>query len=190
MNESIVENAVFEKTNFSETPLEAGSYENCRFLACDFTAVDLRGLSFESCLFSGCNLSQAKNADLSLKHADFKSCKLLGWNFHDCNQMLFSASFEGCILDFSRFFKMKLGGTVFADCSMKEVDFGQADLTGAAFRNCDLTRAVFNRTVLEKADFRTASGFSIDPEANKLKKARFSLHNIPGLLVKYKIVIE
>jgi fluoroquinolone resistance protein len=190
MNESIIENAVFERINFSETPLEAEAYENCRFLACDFTAADLKGLSFESCLFSGCNLSQAKNADLSLKHADFKSCKLLGWNFQDCKPLLFSVSFDGCILDFSRFIKMKLANTVFKDCSMKEVDFIEADLTGASFPNCDLMRAVFNRTHLERADFRTAFHFSIDPEKNKLKKARFSLHTVTGLLGKYGIVIE
>jgi fluoroquinolone resistance protein len=85
---------------------------------------------------------------------------------------------------------MRLANTVFKDCSMKEVDFVEADLTGASFRNCDLGRAVFSRTNLQKADFRTAFNFSIDPEKNKLKKARFSLQNVTGLLGKYGIVVE
>jgi fluoroquinolone resistance protein len=190
MDESIIENAVLEKVNFAETPLEAPVYENCRFLNCDFTGTDLSGFSFRSCEFTGCNLSQIRNPDLSLNDVAFKSCKLLGLAFQDCNPLLFSVSFDGCKMDFSRFMKMKLAGTVFAGCSLKEADFIQADLSGAAFRNCDLMRAVFNGTLLERADFRTAYNFAIDPERNKIKKARFSLNNVAGLLAKYAIVIE
>jgi hypothetical protein len=51
-------------------------------------------------------------------------------------------------------------------------------------------RARFERTVLEKVDFRTSYNFSIDPEVNRMKKARFSLAGIAGLLGKYDIVVE
>jgi hypothetical protein len=50
--------------------------------------------------------------------------------------------------------------------------------------------AIFSQTNLEKADFTTAFNYQIDPEQNRMKKARFSPEGIAGLLVKYKIVIE
>ncbi|OQA01530.1 MAG: hypothetical protein BWY70_00347 [Bacteroidetes bacterium ADurb.Bin408] len=46
------------------------------------------------------------------------------------------------------------------------------------------------RTNLEKADLRTAFNYIIDPELNHIKKARFSLRGISGLLAKYNIDIE
>jgi fluoroquinolone resistance protein len=49
---------------------------------------------------------------------------------------------------------------------------------------------VFNRTNLEKCDFRTAFDYSIDPETNRLKNARFSTSGISGLLDKYNLIIE
>jgi hypothetical protein len=44
--------------------------------------------------------------------------------------------------------------------------------------------------VLNGVDFTTATNFSIDPEINRLKKARFSLYGLPGLVEKYEVVIE
>ncbi len=38
--------------------------------------------------------------------------------------------------------------------------------------NCDLNRAVFDNSILEKADFRTSLNYSIDPELNRIKKAK------------------
>ena len=78
----------------------------------------------------------------------------------------------------------------FTDCSLKEVDYTGVDLSMAVFANCDLTRAVFHESNLEKADFRTAANYSFDPETNKIKKAKFSLSGVTGLLGKYNIEIE
>ena len=80
--------------------------------------------------------------------------------------------------------------TSFIDCSLKDVNFEQADLTLATFINCDMDRAVFIHTNLEKADFSTASNYSFDPEQNKIKGAKFSQHGALGLLTKYGIEIE
>lgn len=73
---------------------------------------------------------------------------------------------------------------------MQEVDFSNADLTSAKFDQCDLQRAFFQNTILESADLRTAFNFSIDPENNRVKKAKFSTHGLPGLLDKYKLEIS
>ena len=91
------------------------------------------------------------------------------------------------LFDFS---EGKINKTVFKECSIKEVDFSNADLTASEFLNCDLTRTLFHQTNLEKVDFRSATNYSIDPEMNRMKNAKFSLSGITGLLDKYKIIIE
>ena len=73
---------------------------------------------------------------------------------------------------------------------MQEVDFTGADLTAALLHNCDLAGAIFSNTKLQKADFRTAFNYSVNPETNDIKKAKFSLNGIAGLLDKYDIVVE
>lgn len=80
--------------------------------------------------------------------------------------------------------------TSFIDCSMKETDLAEADLSGSLFKNCDLLHANFMHTMLEKADFRSAINYAIDPEQNKIKKAKFSYVGVVGLLSKYDIDIE
>lgn len=72
---------------------------------------------------------------------------------------------------------------------MHEVDFTDTNLSNTNFTECDFSGALFNGTNLQKADLRTSSNFSINPEQNLIKGARFSLETLPGLLHKYKIDI-
>ena len=78
----------------------------------------------------------------------------------------------------------------FKNCSLQEVDFIESDLSNSIFDNCDLALAIFKNTLLEKADFRTAYNYSIDPEINRIKKAKFSRAGLVGLLDSYDIEIE
>jgi fluoroquinolone resistance protein len=135
-------------------------------------------------------MSMAKLGNTAFKDAAFKGCKLLGLHFEDANPFLLALSFSDCQLNLSSFFNLSLKKTRFVNCGMKEVDFSGADLSLAVFDNCDLLGAVFGNTTLERADFRTAFNYSLDPEANKIKKAKFSISGLPGLLGKYNIDIE
>ena len=47
-----------------------------------------------------------------------------------------------------------------------------------------------NTPFIEKADFRNSHNYTIDPETNSIKKAKFSLPDVIGLLSKYNIDIE
>ncbi|MBN1650376.1 MAG: pentapeptide repeat-containing protein [Bacteroidales bacterium] len=76
------------------------------------------------------------------------------------------------------------------NCNLQEVDFTEADLSASHFDNCDLSGAHFENSKLQKADFRSAFNYRIDPELNRIKKAKFSLTEIGGLLYKYDIEIE
>ncbi|MCW3103152.1 MAG: pentapeptide repeat-containing protein [Bacteroidetes bacterium] len=180
----------FDKINFTEQQLEKGEYENCTFANCNFSATDLSGINFSGCEFRSCNLSMAKTLKTGFCDIQFTDCKLLGLHFETCNEFLFSAYFENCILNLSSFYRMKIKKTKFSRCSMHEVDLSGADLSGAIFDNCDLAKAKFENTILERADLRTSWNYSIDPEINKIKKAKFSKQGIAGLLDKYDIEIE
>jgi uncharacterized protein YjbI with pentapeptide repeats len=94
------------------------------------------------------------------------------------------------MLKLSTFYKLKLKKTRFKGCNLQDVDFSDADLMGSTFDNCDLQRAIFIDTNLEKVDFRSSINYSIDPEKNRLKKAKFSRAEVIGLLDKYDIEIE
>ena len=73
---------------------------------------------------------------------------------------------------------------------MQEIDFSECDLSGASFDGCDLKDARFEHSNLEKCDFRKAFDYIIDPQKARLKKAKFSLEGLPGLLYNYDIIIE
>ncbi|MEO7314326.1 MAG: pentapeptide repeat-containing protein [Ginsengibacter sp.] len=114
----------------------------------------------------------------------------MGIDFSKCNAFLFSVSFENCHLDYCSFFQLKMKKTSFLNCSIRDVDFAETDLSMSLFNNCDLLNTSFMRSILEKTDFRTATNYSFDPEQNKIKKAKFSLPGVIGLLSKYPIDIE
>lgn len=184
------ENKTFEAENFTLHALLKGEYENCRFSNCDLSNADLSEFQFNNCEFVGCNLSLAKLIKTEFREAKFRKCKMLGLHFDTCNQFGLSFSFEDCALNYSLFYKTKIKQTVFKNTQLQEVDFSECDLTGAIFDECDFSRATFDHTTLVKADFRTSYNFSIDPESNLIRKAKFSLLNVSGLLEKYDIEID
>jgi fluoroquinolone resistance protein len=183
------EDKIIEKTDYSVNYLPKGQYENCSFLNCVFSNSDLTDIHFVDCVFRDCDFSLAKLYNTLLNDINFFNCKLLGLRFDICNDSGLSFNFENCNLKLSSFYKLKLKKTFFKNCNLQEVDFSEADLTGAVFKNCDLQRAGFQNTNLEKADLSSSYNYSIDPEKNKLKKARFSSPGILGLLDKYDLVI-
>jgi uncharacterized protein YjbI with pentapeptide repeats len=190
MNDRYVTDEVFTRGDQPKWTLPSATYDGCRFHQLDFSGQDFSGFQFIDCSFEDCNLSGVKLGGASFRDARFQRCKMVGLHFEDCHAIFFDALFTGCILDLSSFFRRKLAGKTFSGCSLKEVDFTEADLEGAGFAGADLRGAVFDQTNLEKADFRGAIGFVIDPERNRLKKAKFDLAGLPGLLEKYDLSIE
>ena len=191
MSKAYVRDQKYGGENFATGGLNKGvEYESCVFTGCNFSAVDLSGMIFIDCHFEQCDLSMARLTNTSLQDVHFKGCKQLGLRFDECSKRILSFSFEACTLNLSVFFQLKLKGTQFRDCLLREVDFGACDLTNASFSGSDLHTATFDNTVLEGADFRTAFNFSIDPEINKVRKAKFSTQGLAGLLGKYQIVVE
>lgn len=185
-----VEEKTFNKDDFTKNALTKGEYEFCTFINCDFSGSDLADIKFSECEFIDCNLSLAKLTKTSFRDVKFRSGKMLGLRFENCSEFGLLFGFENCTLNHSSFYQTKLKKTSFKNSQLREVDFTECDLTGTVFDNCDLTMATFEQTILEKADFRTSFNYSIDPEVNRIKKAKFSLPGIAGLLDKYDIEID
>ncbi len=190
MERTCIEDEVFSKIDFVQNLLPKNDYENCTFLNCDFSNTDLSGIIFLDCTFTSCNLSMANLTKTAFKDIVFDDCKMLGLDFGLCSEFLFLVGFKNCILNFSSFYKRKLKKSKFVNTSLQEVDFTEADLSGAVLDDCDLAGATFDNTVLEKADLRTSYHYSIDPDLNRIKKAKFSLQGVVGLLHKFEIVVE
>ncbi|MGY4385096.1 fluoroquinolone resistance protein [Pedobacter sp. UYP24] len=184
------EDKTFTNIDYSEKRLTNREFVNCEFINCNFEKSDLKGNDFMDCKFKQCNFSMAILYGTGLKDVVFTGCKILGVDFTRCNKFLFSFEFNQCYLDYSTFYGVKVKKINFTDCALKEVDFTECDLSGSVFKNSDLLGAKFSGTILEKTDFRTAFNFSIDPEINRMKKAKFAVNNLIGLLDNHNLDIE
>lgn len=190
MEQTYIADTTFDHKIISDHPLEKGEYENCRFANCDFSEADWSDIKFTECEFIACNLSLVALSKTAFRDVKFKDCKMLGLHFDTCNGIGLSFMFDGCQLNHTTFYKTKIRKTIFRNTKLQEVDFAECDLTDSLFENCDLSRANFENTIIEKADFRTSFNYSIDPEINRIRKAKFSMSGLPGLLEKYNIDIE
>jgi uncharacterized protein YjbI with pentapeptide repeats len=179
---------VFERWTTAEIAPQT-EFEQCWFVGGDFSSADLTDKRFIDCLFERCNLSLAILANASLQNVTFRECKLSGVQFSACRDMLFEVEFAHCQLPYASFHGKRMRSTRFTHCVLTEVDFSYTDLTEAVFQECSLNGAIFEQTQLIAADLTTATGFLIDPDMNAIKKARFSLEGLPGLLSKYEIIV-
>ncbi|MBS1904897.1 MAG: pentapeptide repeat-containing protein [Bacteroidetes bacterium] len=185
-----IEEKTFEANDLPDGKLGLANYERCEFRGIDFSDKHLGGRVFSECTFRSCNLSNAVVANASFRETAFIDSKLTGVDFRSCNEMLLSFSFSGCILDYAVFSGLTLKQTIFRKCSMIRTLFEDTDLSGSTFDECEIASAVFIGTNLQKADLSTCNEITLDPERNKIKKAKFSLAGALGLLGKYDIIIE
>lgn len=190
MQSPFIADKIFKNQDFTTNRLPKAEYDNCSFINCNFNASYLSANMFLECQFVDCDLSNSKTSDTTFKDVIFKNCKLLGVLFNDCNQLLMSITFDNCQLNFASFYQVKLANTTFSKCQFNKTEFTEANLSKSIFDDCDFNNAVFFNTNLEHADFLTSYNYSIHPENNKIKGAKFSKAQIKGLLDSYKIHIS
>ncbi|WP_080055858.1 pentapeptide repeat-containing protein [Spirosoma aerolatum] len=165
-------------------------FEQCTFRKLDLTQAMLSHASFVDCRFEACNLTRVQLKNTKLYDVRFSNCQLAHVDFGVCNPFGFHADFQACQLDYTVFLNRKLKKASFIDCSIREAFFLNCELAATIFTNCNLELTKFEGNDLTQVDFSSSYNLVIDPEENKLKKARFSLHNLPGLLTKYGLVIN
>ena len=179
----------YNNLTYGEQEVNLKEFECCTFNCCDFSQCNFIGVIFIDCTFNDCFFSGAKINHVALRSVFFNRCKLEDVNFSMCDKLIFEVHFNECVLDFSKFYTLKIKGTTFIDCSIVAVDFMSADLTNAVFDNCDLYRSEFGKANAYKANFKTSYNYTIDPTKTKIKKAIFSLNEVKGLLFKHEIVV-
>jgi len=175
---------------YGERELNLKEFECCIFNHCDFSQCNFIGVVFIDCTFNDCILSGAKINHVALRTVLFNRCKIEEVNFAMCDKLIFEVHFKECIMDFSKFYTLKIKGTTFLDCSIIAVDFMNTDLTEVVFDNCDLYRSEFAKANLSKANLKTSYNYTIDPTKTKIKKAVFTLENLKGLLYKHDIIVS
>lgn len=180
----------FEVICFEDDSLAYKDFERCTFTGCDFTDASFLGTAFIDCTFNDCNFKDAKINYVGFRDVHFTNCDFTNVNFAMCDSLLFAFGFTNCILDYTKFYGLKMPRTIFSSCSIIAADFMAADLTGVTFNNCNLHKSTFIDTIANKTDFSTSTNFTIDPEKNKLKKAIFSKEGLKGLLTKYDITVK
>lgn len=190
MEQIFIADQTFDRKDFSKESFQKGDYEFCVFLNCNFSNVDLSKARFVECEFQGCNLSSVKLRGAAFQDVLFKDCKMLGMHFEHCSDFAFFIKIDHCALSYASFYGKKLSNTPFVDSNLQEVDFTGCDLNNSIFEDCDLQGAIFKDANLEKTDFRSSYNFSIDPEENRMKGAKFSLQTVGGLLDKHHLKLE
>ncbi|MEJ5994687.1 pentapeptide repeat-containing protein [Pedobacter sp. Du54] len=182
-------NQIFEKSIFPLKGTKDTQFEGCNFKNYDFTGINFSSCNFANTTFEDCNFSMIKFGYVGLDNVHFVGCKMVGSDFSTVKDFLFHVNFSNCILDYAAFMKKKNRKCRFENCSLKGTDFSEADLTESIFDRCDLSNAVFMNSMLNSANFATSFNFTIDPERNLLRKAKFSTHGLVGLLTTYGIIV-
>lgn len=183
------EGQVFKSEDFSKKSLESNSFINCSFDRCNFSESILRNAKFCSCTFTNCNFSLIKLEGSRLQDVWFVDCKIVGAEFFKCDKTFFSVFFKNSLLHYCNFSDLIMKNATFNGCKLKENHFTNTYLVSADFSHADLSGTIFHKCDLSKADFSTATQYDINPEANKIKKAKFSLPEAANLLKGFDIII-
>lgn len=180
----------FDQTTGAPDQFSYHDFEQCTFKNLHLAKALLAQANFVNCRFENCHLDLVVLKGTKLNDVAFVNCQMVGVNFEQCNPFAFSVGFQECNLDQSYFFNRNLKKTKLIGCSLKGASFINCDLAGAVFKDCNLELGIFVNNTLTQVDFSTSYNLTIDPEQNKLKKTKFSLHSLPGLLTKYDLVIS
>jgi fluoroquinolone resistance protein len=179
----------FESVEGKGLVVEESQFENCVFVKCNLGGATFKRCKFIDCIFEHCDLSNLQIQGATFRSTTFKDCKSVGINWANANAIT-HLNFEKCVLNYAVFSGLDLRKCALKSCVAREADFADANLSEVDCRGTDFTAARFSNTNLMKADLRGATNYSIRPEDNKLKKAKFSLPEATLLLYGLDIVLE
>jgi uncharacterized protein YjbI with pentapeptide repeats len=164
-------------------------FDACTFRHCAFAKASLRKCRVLDSTFESCDFSLLKAPHARFRDVKFKDCKMIGVDWTTIGGAL-DLVFEHCLLDYCIFAGLDLRRIKLLGCSAREADFSGSNMREAVCVRTDFRAARFSNTDLGKADFRGATNYRIDPAANRVRKARFSLPEAVSLLQGLDISIE
>ncbi|MBP3963944.1 pentapeptide repeat-containing protein [Paenibacillus lignilyticus] len=184
----------FKDIQFSKEEVVAVHFYDCTFTNCEFSETVFDECKFTGCTFIHCDLNLMKVANSKFSQVYFMQSKLVGVNWTEAEWPRITVpsllKFEECTLNHSTFIGVALPQSTIMNCSVKDVDFREADLTKANLRGSDFTESVFGETNLSGADLSHASNYQIDPSQNRIRQAKFMLPEALNLLYCMDIVID
>ncbi|MES2800926.1 MAG: pentapeptide repeat-containing protein [Bdellovibrionota bacterium] len=169
--------------------IEGCSFDACTFKQGNFNGAALKNCRFVDCTFEHCDMSNVQLTSSTLRSVKFQNSKLVGINWTAASEVMHLGWYE-CILNYGNFSGLDLRKCVVFQCSAIEADFIQTNFSEANLCGTDFALARFASTILIKADFRQAKNYSIRPDSNKIKNAKFSLPEATLLLYGLDIVLE
>lgn len=173
----------------SDSSLKNIEFYNCSFKNCDFSNSSFFECRFEECNFIESNLSLLKIPSSQFIDCNFNNSKMLAIDWTQAENIL-EPVFNNCNLEGSVFFGLKLKNLTMMNCKSSECNFEEACLPQSKFNNTNFLNARFNKTDLSFCDFTEAINYNINPNFNKIKKAKFSLPEILTLLQCFDILIK
>jgi len=179
----------FLKLDYPEHEIRDVEFYKCKFTECYFFKTRFIDCEFENCSFEKCDLSLISLTGSRLLDVDFVDTKMLGVDWTLLKKP-YRFSFNKCKLDNSSFFRMELNSLNMTECSAREVDFIEANLTKMVFSYTDLYHSRFSRANLSFTNFSDAVNYNVDPNQCKLKKTIFTMPEAMSLLSSFDVVIR
>ncbi len=179
----------FKDVDCRSLSLASSRFYECIFESCIFTEAKLLNCEFVDCIFKNCDLSNVKLVGAAIRRCEFIDCKLIGVNWTEAKD-LSHPIFKSCKLNYSNFTGLDLRKSSITDCLAVDVELVQANLSESDCRGTDFAGCRFANTNLTKADFRSAINYTIRPDSNLIKKAKFSLPEATLLLYGLDIILE
>ena len=185
---------VFKRVTYQKQQINRKTFNTCTFTNCSFMEAAFTNCRFVDCTFKECDLRMMTVKGSAFTNTQFEKSKVIGMNWAEGtwakSGLLNSIGFSECDISYCTFIGLNLRKIKIIQCTAKDTDFAEADLTEADCTYTDFTESRFLHTDLTGADFRHATNYSISPLLNKLKKAKFSLPEAVALLYGLDIVIE
>lgn len=191
-------NSYSEQITFQDVILEGETvsdreFTGCRFQNCVLERCKFIRCRFSDCVFSCCRVSELEFKDTILLDCEFEQCHLTGinWSLLVGGGFMFPiALMKQCHLKYNYFTEMNFLKFNFSQNEILSSLFADCNLSESSFKGCGLEKTEFFRCNMTKADFRESTGYQIDLESCKLKKARFSFPEALNLLNGLGILID
>ncbi|MEQ8155382.1 MAG: pentapeptide repeat-containing protein [Clostridiaceae bacterium] len=169
-------------------------YIDCEFYNCDFIDVEVDNCLFKDCKFYNCTMNNVTFKYTSMKNAILDNSAFIGinWNTLKGDSRTFEPIYSAkeCFFKYNNFILMNLNKFKFSGSNFQESFFEECDLRETDFKDVRFQNTQFTQCNMTKADFRGATGYVIDIQSNKLKKARFSLPDVLTLLDSIEVLID
>ncbi|MGE5431346.1 MAG: pentapeptide repeat-containing protein [Syntrophomonadaceae bacterium] len=179
----------FSGREFANSELKDTEFTDCTFDKMNFEKTRLKYVRFENCTFNKSNLSLVRINGSRFIDCKFTDCKMIGINWQEAEAPI-EIIMDKCKLDYSIFYGLDLRRIEITESFAKEVNFENADLSKGKFNGTDFSSSKFKNTNLSFSDLREATNYDINPEFNKIKKAKFSMPEAMTLLQCFDIEIS